>query len=337
MRIAFDNVNFESFTGPNQMAFKLGTELQHNFDCEIVNANESEYDIVLVFIEQNKLAHNGVPIIQRLDGIWFKPEDFEIKNKQIRKTYDSVNAHIFQSEFDKQMIQKHFGKRDVPNIVIRNGTYAKNMFHKIKETSELEWLLNIRNDFDKIFIASSQWKDRPHKRLNETILFVYEYSKWSKDEKCCLITLGVSDKYKPMTETKHSENFTHLHMGNIMPSQTHIIYSIADWFAHLAYLDHCPNVVVDALACCVPVICSSEGGTAELIKNRGIIIKEDKFDFELCDYTKPPEIIVDKDIFRQVKIGKVISSRSTLDVQINTVAKQYYDFIQSTVNQQQNM
>ena len=151
MRIAFDNVNFESFTGPNQMAFKLGTELQHNFDCEIVNANESEYDIVLVFIEQNKLAHNGVPIIQRLDGIWFKPEDFEIKNKQIRKTYDSVNAHIFQSEFDKQMIQKHFGKRDVPNIVIRNGTYAKNMFHKIKETSELEWLLNIRNDFDKIF------------------------------------------------------------------------------------------------------------------------------------------------------------------------------------------
>ena len=42
---------------------------------------------------------------------------------------------------------------------------------------------------------------------------------------------------------------------------------------HLAWLDWCPNTVVEALACGLPVLCSHNGGTRELVKENGVILE----------------------------------------------------------------
>ena len=66
---------------------------------------------------------------------------------------------------------------------------------------------------------------------------------------------------------------------------------MSDWMIHLAWLDHCPNVVVEALSQRTPVICTESGGTKELVGNRGLIIPEiTKYNFELCDYDCPPKL-----------------------------------------------
>jgi len=67
------------------------------------------------------------------------------------------------------------------------------------------------------------------------------------------------------------------------------LYKKSSTFIHLAYLDHCPNVVVDAQAAGCNIICSSTGGTSEVVKS-GKIIKEQSWDFSPIPLYYPPEI-----------------------------------------------
>ena len=58
---------------------------------------------------------------------------------------------------------------------------------------------------------------------------------------------------------------------------------------HLSYLDHCPNVVVDARAAGCRIICSSSGGTREIAGRTATTIEEEIWNFEpLALYNPPP-------------------------------------------------
>ena len=65
---------------------------------------------------------------------------------------------------------------------------------------------------------------------------------------------------------------------------------------HLAWLDWCPNTVVEGLCCGLPVLCSSNGGTKELVKNDGVVIQieDDYIPGDPASLYSPPE--VDSDV-----------------------------------------
>ena len=86
---------------------------------------------------------------------------------------------------------------------------------------------------------------------------------------------------------------------------------------HLAWLDHCPNVVVEALSRGCPVICTDSGGTSELVGRNGIVIPETvRYNFELLDYDNPPPLGVGIQIPEKIKVDNS-------DLDIRKVAKQY--------------
>jgi glycosyltransferase involved in cell wall biosynthesis len=64
---------------------------------------------------------------------------------------------------------------------------------------------------------------------------------------------------------------------------------------HLAYFEHCPNTVVEALSQGCPVVCTNVGGTQELVKHYGYVLPESQnFDFtKPCDYDDPPDLNLD--------------------------------------------
>jgi glycosyltransferase involved in cell wall biosynthesis len=97
---------------------------------------------------------------------------------------------------------------------------------------------------------------------------------------------------------------------------------------HLAWLDHCPNVVVEALAQGCPVICSSEGGTRELVERAGGIVVPDAkpYSFDLVDYDNPPRVPLD---------GLTLSERIVVDkntVDIAKTADSYAEVLRSALN-----
>lgn len=329
-RISLNNVNIQSTSGPNQMSIKLGLGLEKlGFEIKL-NEISNKNDINLVFIETDSVPEDLTkPLVLRLDGIFYANQfEFDTRNVLIRKTYERADGIIFQSGFDKKMIEKHFGVRDVPKKIIYNGSFARRFDRK---KIKIEWLENIKEDFDTVFVCASDWKDRPHKRLNENIRFVSEFADWLK-QKCCLITMGQMDDVKPMTEIRHHKNFTQIHLGHVQPAQTVVPMSYADWFIHLAYQDHMPGVIADCLAAQLPAICSSSGGTPEIVAERGLIIEEqEEFDFEISDYRKPPKLVFTEEHFKVVDEGLELAQEDVEDVHMNAVTQKYVEFFEEVI------
>jgi len=96
------------------------------------------------------------------------------------------------------------------------------------------------------------------------------------------------------------------YVGSISHEDCLQLYSAADWMIHLAWLDHCPNVVVEAMSQNCGVICSDSGGTKEIVRNNGIVITEQHpYNFELADYDSPPPIkISGVNLPESIKINK---------------------------------
>ena len=293
MNIHFSNVNFSSRSGPNTFASRLAHELAI-LGHEIV-AHTDEYDIFLVFIEPASLPRPGSKVIQRLDGIWFKPDQFYTHNHNIKWAYDHSSHVIWQSEFDKQMTEFHWGKK--------TGTVIHNGVHINQDVNIGFQFSKIREKYSRIFVSSSNWHRQ--KRLKENTEFFLKNRKLDDD---CLIVLGQNPDYVI------NDNDIY-YLGDVSHDICMQVYKIADWMIHLAWLDHCPNVVVEALSQNCAVICTDSGGTREIVKNNGIIIKENKkYNFELTDYDYPydldlgvmdlPEINVDNAYLNIKKIAQ---------------------------------
>ena len=270
LKIHFSNVNWNSRNGPSSFASRIAEQFKSK-DIEIVDKN-SNYDIFLAFFEPSSQPRPGCKIVQRLDGIWTKPEEFLTRNKLIKFTYEHAHHTIWQSEFDKNMTVCHWGKRT--GTIIHNGILLEK-----KEVTNDE-LLKIRNRYDHIFVSSANWHRQ--KRLKENIeLFLKIKEKMNNS---CLLVLGRDVDYN------HRGNDV-WYTGSIPHEICLQIYSMADWMIHLAWLDHCPNVVVEAISQECPVICSSSGGTKEIVKNNGLIITENQeYNYELVDYDDPPPL-----------------------------------------------
>lgn len=273
MKIYFDNCDLGgSRTGPNTFARRLAIELSKRGH---VIADSNDYDVAIVFIEKTAALDEKKPYLHRLDGIWFRPDEIHTKNTFIKKTYQGATQVVYQSEFDRTMVQKWFGEHE--GAVIPNGI----------ELAEMEIspdIQELRNRYDRMFICSSNWHRQ--KRLKENIQ-LYLHLKKSMLESSCLVVLGNN----PDCIVAGNDIF---YTGSSIPHEICLqFYAAADWMIHLAWADHCPNVVVEALSQGCPVICCETGGTKELVQNDGIVLKDShEYDFEAFDYDNPPTIDV---------------------------------------------
>jgi glycosyltransferase involved in cell wall biosynthesis len=280
MRLHFSNVNFSSRTGPNTFACRLAESLTKR-KHHIVSEKE-EYDVFLCFIEPASMPDPRSKFIQRLDGIWFKPDHFETHNRSIKWAYDNSHHVVWQSDFDKCMTEHHWGPKS--GTVIHNGIQLE----KVSIRPELK---AIKERHGRIFSCSANWHRQ--KRLKENIEF---FQKNSHDNDA-LIVLGNNPDF--IVNDRRI-----IYAGNQPHEVCLQIYTISDWFIHLAWLDHCPNVVVEALSQGCPVICTDSGGTKELVKSNGIIIPEvASYQYQLCDYDTPPSIVLNHlDVFDRLQV-----------------------------------
>ena len=100
---------------------------------------------------------------------------------------------------------------------------------------------------------------------------------------------------------------------------------MADAMIHLAWLDWCPNTVVEGLASRLPVLCSHNGGTKELVKNDGVVIQLEE-DYKIGEEVylyQPPKVdtnIIVEGVLKTLNIPKIQERK---DLKISKTSLQY--------------
>lgn len=321
MRVNFDNVNLLARTGPNTFAARLAKGLIEAGHDVVTDGTDA--DVSLVFIEPS--GRSLAPkVIQRLDGIWFRPQDFETKNVNIKALYERADAVVWQSKFDRGMTLKHWGPpgtyRDQGCVlpepvdrIIGNGVDLTRV-----EKVTIPELAKIRASYDKVFVCSSNW--HPQKRLKANIQ-LFDHLRKTQFPNSCLFIMGSNPDV--MTTDPHV-----FYTGS-QPAEVYMqVFAIADWMLHLAWADHCPNVVVEALSQGTPVVCSEVGGTKELIGygTYGMVLKEATYNYELADYDHPPDIDVTQVTFLPMR--EQLDYNAIPSINIFDVTSDYVDLFQ---------
>jgi len=303
MKVLFDNVNTESRSGPNGFAKKLKEILSNEqYDCEVTCELSKDFvpDIQLSFIMSH---YKFAPIIQRLDGIYFNSQqDFESLNGPIKATYNAAEKVIFQSDFNKKLSEKWFGKKE-RSSVIRNGT-SLSLIDRIEPASHEKL-----DDFSEIWSCASSW--RPHKRLSDNIRYFLEVA----PKEACFVVAGsgvVEDDFKDCIDQIGKRIF---YVGDLEWVDLIGLFKRSSSFLHLSWLDHCPNVVVDARASGCHIVCSSSGGTKEIAGKNATIVEEDDWDYSPVKLYHPP----------LMDFGKTYSNDIDNDISIERAAKEYYE------------
>jgi len=305
VRILFDNVDFQSRSGPNHFSYTLASHL-HKMGHQVVDMSP---DVQLSIIQ---MTQKVAPTVLRLDGIYFNTsQDWKQQNSLIKKSYDLADGVIFQTEFNKELITNYFGKHS-SSTIIQNGTNLEEF--KNYQQDDLSFpVLRIISKFDKVWLCASSW--RPHKRLKENIRYFLEFSK----ENECLVVAGKNPDHV-------IQNPRIFYVGDLDRGRLLSLYKKASNFLHLAWLDHCPNVVVDAHAAGCHVICSSSGGTKEIAGTNCTLIIEDKWDFSPVELYKPPAMNFENRIENSIN----------QDVNIESVAEKYLEVFRKTIKGDKN-
>ena len=294
MNIFLENVNLNSNSGPNYFAQKLTKYL----GLRGASFNNSlKHDIKLAFIESH--GHRpDLPMVQRLDGIYFNSNfDCEKMNSNIKRTYHDSQGVVFQTQFNKHLIFNWFGEHENYRV-INNGS-------DVLATESIQpYIFDFAKEFDNIWSCAAGWHN--FKRLKQNIQYFLDFS----EPNDCLIVAGADPDYV----IEHPRVF---YVGNIEVSQLLGVFKASKYFIHLAYLDHCPNVVIDARACGAKIICSSSGGTKEIAGTDAIVIKDYDWDFSFIESQNLPKLDFDKKI----------SNNFNSDISMVKCSKKYLNFL----------
>ena len=303
MKIFPHNYNVHSRSGPNKFTTQLFNCMKKNNGTVLVDA---QYDADVEFCLIQQAVHKVKPMLLRLDGIWFNSEqDYNRQNSPIKFAYDNADAVVFQSSFNKSLTEHWFGQHD-------NG-------HIIHNAPDYELIKNAKSDYfdtrfgkdTEVWSCASSW--RPHKRLKENIKYFSEKA----PSNAVLIVAGKGVEKEDFAG--HSELLDNriFYMGDLAYNDLLALYKKSSTFIHLAYLDHCPNVVVDAQAAGCKIICSSTGGTSEIV-SYGTVIIEDEWDFKPIKLYSPP----------RMNYSRCIEVKRNSKLNVKSAAKQYYEVME---------
>ncbi|MBI4179193.1 glycosyltransferase family 4 protein [bacterium] len=199
------------------------------------------------------VRERGISVVQRLDGVFFDANgNYRKQNQPLKDVYDLADHVIFQSEFSLEMASRYLGRPGRHRIIYNAADPA--VFNPDGSTR--------RPPYDHVLLAASRW--RPHKRLRD-LLAAFDHL---RDGKTCLVlagsAAGLSELPRPGADVLTLGDISQLELSEWMRG--------ADVFVHPAWRDWCPNVVVQSLACGVPVVCPDMGGTKEIVGEAGLVL-----------------------------------------------------------------
>lgn len=245
--------------------FKLGMErLRHEVFFEF----REDYDILLLIAQAplKYLIHaksRKKKIVQRLDGVYYwsvsswKFPLFNAKATYIRHLFTDFT--VYQSAYSKYCVERFLGKKSSEeSAVIHNGvdlTIFNPSGRRMRGVKE--------NPQQKIFfIAAAFRREEQIVPIIEAVLF---YAKLHDPNVKLLIAgnftreaINVPEKYRGSPIVRF--------LGKVKNNDIPAYERVADIFLHTHLNPPCPNNVIEAMACGLPICGVADGSMRELVE-----------------------------------------------------------------------
>lgn len=202
-----------------------------------------------------KLKSNGGKIIQRLDGIYYPTqhgEEYLKLNQAIKDIYLNLSDFIiFQSEYSRKQCFAMMGEKNKEEYTIIKNGVNKHIFYPSAEKDLTDLKQPIK------FITGGDFRKpamiEPITKCLDSLYGKYNFK---------LFAIG------PISEPKIKPFFDREYIEYIGPQEHHQVAQLlrnAHIYLHSQINDCCPNAVLEAVSCGLPVVGFNSGSMSELL------------------------------------------------------------------------
>lgn len=216
------------------------------------------------------LRYRRIPIVLNQNGVFYPgwyAGDWQRQNALMAEAYHRAHHVFWQSEFCRRSADRFLGKREGPGEVLFNALDVNHYFPVAR-----------RNGHPFTFLLTGKIGRHMGYRLESTIEGLARARReglnanlsvagWIEDTTAAHAMAGAYGVRDHVT-----------FLGPYSQENAPDIYRSADAYVMTKYLDPCPNTVIEAMACGLPVLYSASGGVPELVGSEagvGLPVPED--------------------------------------------------------------
>lgn len=209
------------------------------------------------------LKRRRIPLVLNQNGVFYPGwygGDWQAQNRLMSMAYHRADYVFWQSEFCRRCAEQFLGAREGPGRVLYNAIdverFAPVEGHRVQPFT---------------FLVTGKIGRHLGYRLDSTIGGLAIARAAGLDARL-MIAGWVEDRVgaEAMAVRHRVSEFVDFH-GAYRQEDAPQIYRKADAYVMTKYLDPCPNTVLEAMACGLPVLYSASGGVPELVgENAGI-------------------------------------------------------------------
>ena len=276
--------------------------------------NKFSFNIVYLLSNANYLNKYSIdylkikkkPIILNQNGVyysaWYKG-DWKKKNLIMSYSYNLADYVFWQSAFCRKMADQYLGKREGPGEILFNAVDTKKDFFPIKKKYQnlFTFLITGKFDINMFYRLESSLKGLAIAN-KEGIQCKLKIAGWMHHEiKANLIYLVERLNLNQLVDIT----------GPFNQLNARKIYQSADAYLITKCLDPCPNVVIEAMSCGLPILYSNSGGIPELVTNNcGVSLDLPKSNINNLSTPEPQVIAEGMDTI--IKSHKIMAINSRL-------------------------
>lgn len=303
-------------SGKAMFCARLHRALEKEPDVRMVGSPERA-DVQLHVIRLHN-KYRGCKNVLRLNGIYHEGSDYDQRNRPMRRALYACDGVVYQSQFSKHMCDRYLGQAHVPSAVILNG--ADPLAFSLVSPANVSC--------KHLFMTFSRW--RPHKRLRDAIesFLIADIPDSQLFVAGKLTQSGLSQVERQRYAALPTIKF----LGRLAPMALYSYLAVACGSMHLSPCDWCPNSVVEAVCCKVPVICSNAGGTREIVEPSGGLVCEldvPRGGRPVRLRQSPIDRVVVADALQSCLSPRMISCEH---VDIRNIARQYRNFFEQVLS-----
>lgn len=303
--------------------------LKKREDIEIIVRFDGIYNVSLV----------PGKIQPTLKSIWDRAF-FRYINNKIVKNYNMADKVIYQSEFSKFHIEELLLKRFKVDL----GNKKTKIIYNGVDINRFRPEANLKNtsNFPNILVSHRMV---PNKRAHQIPQIISKLRNYYPNLKVHVVGKGVKnplyfnenslDYFKKQVKALGLNEYFCFH-GYIEPNNLPQVYNSCDFMLNLSYADPCPNVVIEAMACGLPVIAPNSGGIPELVGTNELLVNEEidlvKFYPMFC-YEDLPKIDSDKYVEKILQVidnlqfySQYCRNRAEKNFDISNIIEEYISF-----------